>query len=121
MDPVFDRTGKVIAWFRREEAIVDPLGQYRAFISNGAVFDYRAHFPGRLHDGNAVASIIGASQGPELKRSGTIPRPPDDGPEPERPARLPDVPRAPAYRNKWSEVTWDEFLSGKQKFIAYRS
>lgn len=127
MEPIFDKDGAVIGWIFPPGGITDADGNYQAFMVDGAVFDYHAHFLGRLHDGyfwdrdgDAVASIIGASQGPELKRSGTIPRPPDAGPEPERPSRLPQVPHAPAYREKWSDVKWCEFISGKQKFIASR-
>jgi hypothetical protein len=127
MEPIFDKDGAVAGWIVPPGGITDTDGNYRAFMVDGNVFDYQSHFLGRLHDGyfwdrdgDAVASIIGASGGPALRRSGTIPAPPDNRPEPARPLHLPEVPRAPAYRKKWSDVNWDEFLSGKQKFIAYR-
>jgi hypothetical protein len=126
MEPIFDRDGEVVGWIFPPGGITDMDGNYRAFMVDGSVYDRGAHFLGRLHngyfwdrDGNAVASIIGASDGPALNRSGTIPTPPNAGPEPARPSRLPEAPHPPAYSGKWSDVTWDEFLSGKQKFIAY--
>jgi hypothetical protein len=128
MEPIFNRDGRVVGWIRPPGAIVDDQGNYRAFISNGAIFDYRSHYLGRLHDGyiwdqdgNAVASIVGASNGPVLPREGVIPRPPAVGPEPARPSPPPVQERIPAYSKRWSEMSWDEFLSGRHIFIAYRS
>jgi hypothetical protein len=122
LDPIFDRTGKVIAWFRREDAIVDRLGQYRAFVSNGAVFDYQSRFLGRLYagyiwdrDGRAVAFVMGAREGPVLPPTGAIPRPPVVGPEPARPSPQPVANPIAAYSGEWSEVEWEAFLGGKQK------
>jgi hypothetical protein len=126
MEPIFDRDGNVAGWIHPAGAIVDNQGHYRAFISDGAILDYRAHYLGRLHngyiwdqDGNAVASIAGASDGPVLPRQGAIPRPPAVGPESARPSPPPVPGRIPAYSKKWSEMSWDEFLSGRQVFIAY--
>jgi hypothetical protein len=127
MEPIFGRNGNVVGWLFPPGGIADLDGRFVAFMVDGAVFDYRSHYLGRLHkgyfwdqDGNAIASIIGASGGPAVKRSGTVPTPPDAGPEPLRPKKLPVVPRVPAYTKKWSEMRWDEFLRGRQKFIAYR-
>jgi hypothetical protein len=127
MEPIFGKDGAVVGWIFPPDGITDTEGNYRAFMIDGAVFDYHAHFLGRLHDGyfwdrdgKAVASIIGASNGPALRLHGTIPRPPDAGPEPPRPSKVPGVPVNPVYTKKWSETQWDEFLSGRQKFIAYR-
>ncbi len=127
MDPVFDKKGKVVGWFRTDGAIVDRFGHYRAFVSNGAVFDYHSHFLGGLQDGyfrdrdgKAVGFLPGAKEGPPLPRTGTVPPPLVTGPEPVRPAK-PLVPRRmPAYSKKWSEIDWDDFLSGRHIFIAYR-
>ncbi len=126
MDPIFDRTGKVIAWFRREDAIVDRLGQYRAFVSNGAVFDYASHFLGRLYagylwdrDGRVVAFVLDAREGPGLPPAGAVPPPPVVGPEPARPSPPPVASPIPAYSREWSDLDWEEFLSGKRKHVAY--
>lgn len=128
MEPIFDSDGNVVGWIRPPDTIVDNQGNYRAFVSNGAIFDYKPHYLGRLHDGyiwdqdgNAVASITGATNGPAVERKGVIPRPPDAGPEPSRPSQLPVPERIPAYSKKWSEMSWDEFLTGRHVFIAYRS
>ncbi|OPY27429.1 MAG: hypothetical protein A4E28_02024 [Methanocella sp. PtaU1.Bin125] len=128
MEPIFDRDGNVVGWIRPPGTIVDNHGNYRAFISDEAIFDYRTRYLGRLHngylwdqDGNAVASIVGASDGPVLERKGIIPQPPVAGPEPARPSPPPVPGQIPAYSKKWSEISWDEFLSGRQVFIAYRS
>jgi hypothetical protein len=127
LEPIFDKNGKVAGWFRGNEAIVDRLGHYRVFVSNGAVFDYHSHFLGRLQDGyfwdrhgKTVAFIRGAKGGPGLPRTGAEPQPPVAGPEPARPTK-PLVPRQlPAYSKKWSELNWDDFLGGRHIFIAYR-
>jgi hypothetical protein len=127
LDPVFDKNGKIVGWFRQDGAIVDRFGQYRAFVSNGGVFDYHNHFLGVLkdgylrdRDGKAVAFIPGAKDGPPLPRTGAVPALPVIGPEPVRPSK-PLVPRRiPAYSKKWSELKWDDFLSGRHIFIAYR-
>jgi hypothetical protein len=127
LQPVFDKKGKVVGWFRRDGAIADRLGQYRAFVNNGAVFDYHSHFLGGLHDGyfrdrdgKAVAFIAGATDGPPLPHIGALPQSPVIGPEPARPSK-PLVPRRiPAYSKKWSELDWDDFLNGRHLFIAYR-
>ncbi len=122
MDPIFDRNGRVVAWFRREDAIVDRLGEYRAVVSDGAVFDYRAHFLGRLsagyvwdRDGRAVAFVAGAREGPALPPEGAVPPPPIVGPEPARPAPPPVPGRVPAYTREWSDLGWEEFLGGRQR------
>jgi hypothetical protein len=127
MEPIFGKDGAVVGWIFPPGGITDTKGNYRAFMVDGTVYDYHGHFLGRLHDGyfwdrdgKAVASIIGASGGPEVTRSGAIPMAPSAGPEPPRPSKLPDVPVYPVYTKKWSETRWGEFLSGKQKFIAYR-
>jgi hypothetical protein len=121
LDPIFDRSGKVIAWFRREDAIVDRLGQYRAFVSNGAVFDYQSRFLGRLYagyiwdrEGKAVAFVTGAREGPELPPAGAVPRPPVAGPEPKRPSPSPVAEPIAPYSKEWSDLGWEGFLSGKQ-------
>jgi hypothetical protein len=126
MEPIFDKNGNVVGWIVPPDAIVDRQGNYRAIISNGAIFDYKSHYLGRLHDGylwdqdgNAVASVIGASDGPVLQRKGVIPGPPVITPEPARPSPPPVPERIPAYSKKWSELSWDEFLSGRHVFIAY--
>jgi hypothetical protein len=126
LDPIFDGSGKVVAWFRRDDTIVDGLGRYRAFVSNGAVFDYHSHFLGRLYagyivdrDGKAVAFVMGARDGPALPPAGAIPKPPVVGPEPARPSPPPVAVQVPAYSRDWSDLSWEGFLGGKHKFIAY--
>ena len=127
MEPIFGKDGVVVGWMVPPDGIADLSGRYVAFVVDGAVFDYRSHYLGRLYDGyvwdrdgNAVASLVGAAGGPPAKRSGTVPPPPPAGPVPPRPKKLPAPPRAPVYTKKWSEMRWDEFLTGRQKFIAYR-
>jgi len=122
VDPIFNKDGKVVAWFRREDAIVDRLGEYRAVVSNCAVFDYQSHFLGRLYagyvwdrDGRAVAFVMGAREGPALPPEGAVPPPPIVGPEPVRPAPSPVPGRVPAYTREWSDLGGDEFLGDRPK------
>lgn len=126
MDPIYDRNGKVVAWFRRGDTIVDRLGRYRAIVSEGGIFDYHAHFLGQLHggylwdrDGKAVAFVNGAADGPVLPPAGAISLPPVAGPEPARPAQPLVADRIPAYSKQWSELNWEDFLRGRHLFIAY--
>jgi hypothetical protein len=51
LDPIFDKKGKVVGWSRADGAIVDRFGHYRAFVSNGAVFDYHSHLNGPSSNG----------------------------------------------------------------------
>lgn len=137
MEPIFNKEGSVVGWIVPEGSIVDTDGNYRAFIRDGAVFDYRSHFLGRLHDGYfwdrdgyAVGSILGmskwpkgleAGKGPALAHKGVIPRPPPVAPEPEKPSTpLVSEPMLD-YSNHWSDLNWNDFLGGKHKLIAYRS
>jgi hypothetical protein len=127
LDPIFDKNGKVVGWLRRNGAIADRLGQYRAFVHNGAVYDYHSHFLGGLHDGffldrdgKIVAFIPDAKEGPTLPSTGAVPQSPVIGPEPARPSKPLEPRRIPAYSKKWSELNWDDFLTGRHLFIAYR-
>ena len=105
------KKGKWSAGPRADGAILDRFGHYRAFVSNGAVFDYHSHFLGGLQDGyfrdrdgKAVGFLPGAKDGPPLPRTGTVPPPQVTGSEPVRPAK-PLVPlRIPAYSKKWIQL-----------------
>jgi hypothetical protein len=103
---------------------VDPIGEYRAIIDDEAIFDYQSHFLGMLRggyvwdrDGRAVAFVLGARNGPVIPRAGAIPRPPVAGPEPVRPSPPPVSKHLPAYSREWSDLSWDEFLSGMRKHV----
>ena len=124
----FDKDGNVVAWIVHDDAITDNLGNYQAVIDDGAVCDYVANFLGVLHagyiwdrNGDAVAFIPGAGEGPVLPRMGAIPRPPPVGKEPVRPTPLPAIERVPVYSKRWSATGWDEFLGGRQEPVALQS
>jgi hypothetical protein len=120
LDPVFDKNGVVGGWLYHDDTIVDRIGEYRAIVSNGSVFDYQAIFMGTIHDGyiwdrdgNAVGFFVGAVNGPVLPPLGAIPRPPVAGPEPARPSPPPVPDQIPAYSMEWSKMRWPEFLGGR--------
>jgi hypothetical protein len=83
MNPIFDNSGKVVAWLGGAEVIYDLNGTPHAYIKNENVFDYSGFYHGRFQrgffrdkNGNAVAFIKGAQGGPLIPLPQLPPLPP---------------------------------------------
>ena len=108
MIPFYDKNDKLFAWFE-DNVIYDTTSRYRAFIEDEAVFTYQCVHIGRFASdyfrdrrGDAVAFIEGALKGP-LSPTPSIPQIPSIPP-------LPPIP--PIDTLSWSNLTWEEFISG---------
>jgi len=117
MEPVFDQTGRVVAWLRGEY-LIDPQGCHVAFLRNNWVVSYRGNYLGRLYrawfrdlTGAAVGFIRGAPAPPQVPITEPSPAPPEPPSAPMRPlVRLP--PAAVRPMPIWSRASWDKFLIG---------
>lgn len=123
MEPIYDRTGKVVGWFH-DYVVYDRLYRHRAFVladaafahrGVGAVFSYQGSYLGHVdrgffrdRAGHAVGWIRGADGGPVLPVPETAPAPPLL-PKPPMPPAVP-APPPPMPSLSWSGVTWDDFL-----------
>ena len=117
MKPIYDKHGRTVGWLK-EDTIYDLNGTPRAYIREGAIFNYSADYIGRLdcgffrdRDGDAVAFIEGASGGPLPPVPEVPPAPPVLAIPPVPP--VPPVPPIPAISSlSWSNLAWEEFLRG---------
>jgi hypothetical protein len=126
MEPIFDKAGNAVGWMAPGDAVAGFDGHYRAFVSGGIVFDLRSHYLGRLHncyfwdrDGYAVAYVAGASGGPAMPEAVNVIPPPPAAREPAMPSPPAVSGPEPAYADHWSDLSWDDFLGGRHKLIAY--
>ena len=120
MEPVFDQSGRVVAWLWGER-LVDPEGRHVAFLRRNWVLTYNGEYIGRLYacwfrdlTGAAVAFIQGAVGLPQLPAVENPPPPPQP-----RPALVPPVPPFPpsttAAMPVWSRGGWRAFLAYDRK------
>jgi len=117
MNPIYDKNERTVGWLA-ENVIYDIDDTPRAFIGNGAVFNYEGDYIGmpnsgffRDKTGDAVAFMEGASGGPLLPVLEVAPVPPVPAIPPVPPIPpTPPVPPVPSL--SWSNLGWEEFLKG---------
>jgi len=115
MEPVFDKSGQVVAWLRGDH-LIDPRGRHVAFLRNNWVLSYRGTYLGRLYSawfrdlaGAAVGFVRGAPGLPAAPATGDPPPPPN----PELPPVPPLVPLPPSATRPmpiWSRTSWQQFV-----------
>src|SRR5262245_34149531 len=119
MEPVFDQSGRVVAWLRGDH-VLDPLGRHVAFLRNNWVLSYRGSYLGRLYagwfrdlKGAAVGFTEAAREGvralPQLPTTETPPSAPQPAPAPV-PPRVPLPPTATVPMPVWNYGGWTQFL-----------
>lgn len=107
MQPIFNRQGQTISWIRERE-LFNLQGISIGFLNNNAVFNLQSNYKGtftsgffRDRNGNAVAFIRGASNGPIPPIPSIPPIPP-----------IPNIPPiAPIPSLGWSQINWNEFIN----------
>ncbi|WP_442892008.1 4-fold beta flower protein [Chryseobacterium sp. VD8] len=111
MTPIYDRHGRTIAWINNNFIYHLSGRQVLAFINNNSVFTYGSRHLGRFsngffrdRNGNAIAFIQGATNGP-------IPPIPQIPPIPPIPAIPPIPPIPPIDSLSWSNLTWENFIN----------
>jgi hypothetical protein len=118
VEPIFDRTGSVVAWFRNGVVFDRGSRRYVAFLAGrrGHLFSYDGRYLGRLRrgwlrdrNGDAVAFRQGARGRPVLPVyfDSALPPVPLAIPVAPEPPRAP-APAAPT--ENWSPLSWNEFL-----------
>jgi len=115
MEPVFDQTGKVVAWLRGDH-VLDPRGGHVAFLRNNWLITYRGVFRGRFYRG-WFRDLKGAAVG-FMQRPSGLPTPPatEPPPPPPEPAKAPMPPliglppMAVRPMPVWSKLEWDVFV-----------
>jgi hypothetical protein len=120
VEPIFDRSGKTVAWLRNDVVFDRASHRYAAFLQgrHGDLFSYDGRYIGRLHRGylrdragDAVAFLNSARGGPVLPvYSATAVLPVPLAP-PVAPGPLP-APAAAAPTLNWSQLSWNQFLAG---------
>src|SRR5262249_18489094 len=91
MEPVFDQTGQVVAWWRGDH-VLDLKGRHVAFLRGNWVISNRGAYLGRLYrgwfrdlTGAAVGFVQGARGTPLLPATQPPPPAPEPGPTPTSP------------------------------------
>ena len=115
MEPVFDSTGRIVAWLRGD-GLLDPAGRHVAFLRGNWVISYPGSYRGRLTrgwfrdlNGAAVGFIRGARGAPKTPATESPPQPPVAAPAP-MPRIMPIPPVATVPMPVWSRLGWHEFL-----------
>jgi hypothetical protein len=115
MEPVFDQTGKVVAWLRGEH-LLDLRGQHVAFLRNYWLISYRGVYLGRFYKawfrdlkGQAVGFLRKPSGLPTPPATEAPPAPPQPAPTP-RPPLFGVPPLAVRPAPVWSKLAWDVFV-----------
>ena len=116
MKPIYNNSGRLLAWLEGEY-IYDLKGhQLNIFIENNAVFGYNRKYLGcyssgffRDKSGYAVAFTPGASVGPILPLTSFPPLPPLHT-HPAFPPLPPLPPVLPIERFNWSGLSWNHFV-----------
>lgn len=114
MQPIYNRSGRVVAW-QNKNTVTDLSGRTVAFLNGDNVHDTRGRHLGQFKDGyfrnkrgTASAFMQGARSGPLLPVPSVTPVPPVPGvpPVPSVPA-VPSVP--PVARLSWGE--WEDMFT----------
>ena len=117
MEPIYDRNGQVVAWFRDNE-ILSGSGQYAAFINQDSIISYsgKGHL-GWFEDGvfwnqnfQAVGMLRGNTSSISKPGLGGVPGRPGVGGRPGRPG-VPGTPGKPGRSNSWSATAWRDWLN----------
>jgi len=120
VEPIFDRSGRAVAWLRNDVVFDRASHRYVAFLQgrHDDMFNYEGRYLGRLkrgyvrdRQGDAVAFLKGARSGPVLpvySDSAVLPVPlaPPVSPGPLR------APEAATPTLNWSQLNWVQFLAG---------
>jgi len=115
MEAIFNRNGIVVAWLQNGE-IFNLHGNNIGFINFDSVRNLNSEYKGnftngffRDRNGNAVAFINGANNGPlppipQIPPVPPIPNIPNIHPIPS----IPPIPPLPSWN--WSHLSWNEFI-----------
>jgi hypothetical protein len=118
VEPIFVRTGTVVAWYRNGTVFDRGSRRYLAFLAGrrGHLFSYDDHYLGRLRrgwlrdrNGDAVAFLLGARGRPVLPvyfANAVLPVPLASPVAPEPPP----APSPAAPTENWSQLSWNEFV-----------
>ena len=116
MDPIYDRSGHVVAWLRGND-IYNLNGSHAAVLNRQNVYGHRGQQLGlfgngqfRDSRGGVVAFMRGATGGP-VKPVPSVPPVPPVPSVPPVPA-VPSVPRVPAVPSLGWGIQWQEFIAG---------
>ncbi len=115
MEAIFDQKGSTVAWLKENE-IFNLEGKNIGFLEEEAVFNLDAEYKGvfvdgffRDPDGDAVAFIEGASNGPILPITDIKPIEPTLGITDIHPP-TPIHPISPINGFDWSDLAWGAFI-----------
>lgn len=117
MEAIFDKNGQVVGWLDGN-TILDRNFQHQAFLNNDNIYNYSGVYLGhfltgffRGKNGNSVAFIKGASNGPGTPIPSIPPVPAIPSIPPMTP--IPEIPPiAPIATMSWSSSTFNDFLKG---------
>lgn len=116
MEPIYGRTGQVVAWLHGED-VISLAGGYDAFISSGSVISYRGKHLGWFEHGafwNSQNQAVGMLR--DLTASiprpglGGVPGRPGLRGRPGRPG-LPGTPGKDGRSNSWANQDWATWMS----------
>jgi hypothetical protein len=116
MEPVYDKSGQVVAWYEDGE-IIDSAGRYIAFLNNDSIISYSgAGHLGWFENGvfwnsdfQAVGMLREHSASIPMPGLGGTPGRPGRGGKPGKPG-IPGTPGRPGRSNSWSSKPWNECI-----------